>query len=169
MLVRPAGASAVCIVVLLTLPAALAAQQPAPEPGWTLRTRVVMSGSSDHSEPAGFEVYSGIGVEAALSRRLTRRLSTELTLRFEPREVDRQTSPGQAESLGSVELTAIANTERHLPDAFIGADGRSLTPAFADYALPLLGGPLPEFARFAPLAWPGPAPQPPNPGGLSRR
>jgi 6-phosphofructokinase 1 len=50
--------------------------------------------------------------------------------------------------LGSVALTAIANTERHLPDAFIGADGRSLTPAFADYALPLLGPPLPELARL---------------------
>jgi 6-phosphofructokinase 1 len=53
--------------------------------------------------------------------------------------------------LGTVELAAIANTERHLPDAFIGADGRSLTPAFAAYARPLLGGPLPEYARLAPI------------------
>lgn len=53
--------------------------------------------------------------------------------------------------LGSVELAAIANTERRLPDEFIGADGRSLTPAFARYARPLLGGPLPAYARLADL------------------
>jgi 6-phosphofructokinase 1 len=52
---------------------------------------------------------------------------------------------------GSVELTAIANTERHLPDDFIGADGRSLTAAFVDYARPLLGDDLPDYARLAPL------------------
>jgi 6-phosphofructokinase 1 len=51
----------------------------------------------------------------------------------------------------SVALEAIANTERRLPDAFIGADGRSLTDAFVAYALPLLGAPLPDYARLAPV------------------
>lgn len=64
--------------------------------------------------------------------------------------------------LGSVELAAIANTERHLPDAFIGAGGRSLTPAFAAYARPLLGAPPPDYARLEPL----PVRWPPNPPSL---
>jgi 6-phosphofructokinase 1 len=51
--------------------------------------------------------------------------------------------------LGTADLAAIANTERHLPDAFIGADGRSLTPGFVAYARPLLGGALPEYVRLA--------------------
>jgi 6-phosphofructokinase 1 len=50
---------------------------------------------------------------------------------------------------GAVPLERIANTERLLPDEFIGADGRSVTPAFRRYALPLLGDPLPEYARLA--------------------
>ncbi len=55
---------------------------------------------------------------------------------------------------GVVPLAQVANTERLLPDAFIGADGRSTTPAFREYALPLLGELLPPYARFAPLRWP---------------
>jgi 6-phosphofructokinase len=46
-------------------------------------------------------------------------------------------------------LALIANTERHLPDEFIGPDGRSVTAAFRRYALPLLGDPLPEYARLS--------------------
>ncbi len=49
---------------------------------------------------------------------------------------------------GAVSLTAIANTERLLPDEFIGADGRSITPAFRRYATPLLGEPLPRYGRL---------------------
>lgn len=49
---------------------------------------------------------------------------------------------------GAVPLTAIANTERLLPDEFIGADGRSITPAFRRYATPLLGEPLPRYGRL---------------------
>ncbi|MGN6363027.1 MAG: diphosphate--fructose-6-phosphate 1-phosphotransferase [Thermomicrobiales bacterium] len=45
-------------------------------------------------------------------------------------------------------LALIANTERHLPDEFIGPDGRSVTAAFRRYALPLLGESLPEYARL---------------------
>jgi 6-phosphofructokinase 1 len=41
--------------------------------------------------------------------------------------------------VASVPLASIANQIRPLPDAFIGADGRSVTPAFRRYALPLLG------------------------------
>lgn len=49
---------------------------------------------------------------------------------------------------GAAPLAAIAHAERRLPDEFIGPDGRSVTPAFRRYALPLLGGPLPAYGRL---------------------
>jgi 6-phosphofructokinase 1 len=52
---------------------------------------------------------------------------------------------------GTVPLDQIANTERLLPAEFIGADGRSVTPAFRRYALPLLGDPLPAYGRIDPV------------------
>ncbi len=55
---------------------------------------------------------------------------------------------------GAVALERIANTERLLPDEYIGADGRSITDAFRRYALPLLGDPLPPYARLVEKAWP---------------
>lgn len=51
-----------------------------------------------------------------------------------------------------VPLGAIANTERLLPDAFIAAAGNDITAAFVDYALPLIGGPLPRYFGPADLA-----------------
>ena len=47
--------------------------------------------------------------------------------------------------VGATPLTEVANRTRTLPDEFIGADGRDVTPAFRRYALPLLG-PSPFFA-----------------------
>lgn len=55
---------------------------------------------------------------------------------------------------GSVPLTEVANRERLLPDEFIGPDGRSVTAAFRDYALPLIGGPLPPYGRLCELPFP---------------
>ncbi|MGI8644192.1 MAG: diphosphate--fructose-6-phosphate 1-phosphotransferase [Thermomicrobiales bacterium] len=58
------------------------------------------------------------------------------------------TNPYQCD-IGAVPLAAIANRVRLLPDEFIGDDGRSLTPAFRDYALPLLGpDPVPGYGRL---------------------
>ena len=44
-----------------------------------------------------------------------------------------------------VPLSAIANTERLLPDEFINAAGNNITDAFLAYAAPLIGGPLPAY------------------------
>lgn len=55
---------------------------------------------------------------------------------------------------GVAPLEAVANTERLLPAEFIGADGRSVTAAFRRYALPLLGAPLPAYARMADVPFP---------------
>jgi ATP-dependent phosphofructokinase / diphosphate-dependent phosphofructokinase len=50
----------------------------------------------------------------------------------------------------SVPLERIANRVRHLEDAFIGADGMSVTEAFRAYMRPILGpDPFPVYGRFA--------------------
>jgi 6-phosphofructokinase 1 len=53
---------------------------------------------------------------------------------------------------GSVDLAQVANRERLLPDDFIAPDGRSVTDAFRQYALPLIDGSLPRVARLADIA-----------------
>ena len=45
-------------------------------------------------------------------------------------------------------LAEIANTERRLPDEFISPAGNNITDAFIEYALPLIGGPLPQYVRL---------------------
>lgn len=50
---------------------------------------------------------------------------------------------------GTARLSAIANRQRLIPDEFIAADGLGLTPAFARYAEPLIGDPLPTPARLS--------------------
>ncbi|HMA35822.1 MAG TPA: diphosphate--fructose-6-phosphate 1-phosphotransferase [Chloroflexia bacterium] len=63
-----------------------------------------------------------------------------------------------------VPLSAIANTERLLPDAFLAAAGNDITAAFVDYALPLIGGPLPAYFQWAPGSGvPTPDPRPLTP------
>jgi 6-phosphofructokinase 1 len=45
-------------------------------------------------------------------------------------------------------LQAIANSEKLLPDNFIAPEGTAVTQDFLDYALPLIGGPLPQYVRL---------------------
>ncbi len=47
-----------------------------------------------------------------------------------------------------VPLERVANKVRPVPDEFIAASGNDVTPAFLQYAAPLLGGPLPPYARL---------------------
>jgi outer membrane protein W len=97
--------------------AALPADEPAPiaQQAWTLRTRAFMSGSSTHSDPAGYTVYSGIGVEAGVARQLGRALALELALRTESREVDVASGTGTDTRLGSLELLPIFLTVQYSP------------------------------------------------------
>ena len=67
---------------------------------------------------------------------------------------ERASTTPYAIHIGTVSLAAVANHERHLPDAFIGADGRSVTEASCAYALPLIGGPLPAHGRLIDLPYP---------------
>lgn len=96
---------ACCLFLAVTgVPTAISAQATSP---WTFRSRLVMSGSTDHSEPAGFTMYSGIALEAALARRLSDRFAVELAVRTESREVDRIVSESITERLGSLELLPV--------------------------------------------------------------
>jgi ATP-dependent phosphofructokinase / diphosphate-dependent phosphofructokinase len=52
---------------------------------------------------------------------------------------------------GYASLETVANRERLLPDEFIGPDGRTVTSAFRDYALPLIGGSLEPYGRLEDL------------------
>ncbi len=45
-------------------------------------------------------------------------------------------------------LEQVANAERPMPDEFINAEANDVTPAFLEYACPLIGGPLPPYARL---------------------
>ena len=56
-------------------------------------------------------------------------------------------SPYKCET-GLAPLSAVANAERPVPKEFITKEGNDVTDAFIDYALPLIGGPLPPYARL---------------------
>jgi len=47
-----------------------------------------------------------------------------------------------------VDLDKIALRTRSVPDEFINKNSNFVTKAFIDYATPLIGGPLPEYARL---------------------
>jgi 6-phosphofructokinase 1 len=49
---------------------------------------------------------------------------------------------------GLAPLEKVANAERKVPDEFITAEGNDVTEAFLEYARPLIGRPLPPYARL---------------------
>jgi 6-phosphofructokinase 1 len=49
---------------------------------------------------------------------------------------------------GLAALEDVANAEKAVPDEFINEEGNFVTPAFIEYARPLIGGPLPPYARL---------------------
>ncbi|MGD2067189.1 MAG: OmpW family outer membrane protein [Gemmatimonadota bacterium] len=91
------------LLALGLLPGPGAAQAPDDSQGpWTLRIRAVISGTSHDSEPEGWTIYSGIGLEAAVARRLGDMAALESSLRTESREVE---ATGEVPShLGSLEV-----------------------------------------------------------------
>jgi 6-phosphofructokinase 1 len=60
----------------------------------------------------------------------------------------RSEGPGYRVATGLVGLEQIANRHRTLPAAFFDAGSKRVTGAFREYALPLLGDPLPRPLRF---------------------
>ena len=47
-----------------------------------------------------------------------------------------------------VPLYVVANSEREFPEEWIASDRVDVTDKFVNWALPLIGGPLPQFAKF---------------------
>ncbi len=47
-----------------------------------------------------------------------------------------------------VELASVANEQRLMPDEYLDADKTMVTQAFYDYALPLIGDPLPYYVKL---------------------
>jgi 6-phosphofructokinase 1 len=60
----------------------------------------------------------------------------------------RSDEPGYRVMTGLAGLEQIANRHRALPAEFFDAGGKRVTQAFRDYALPLLGDPLPRPFRL---------------------
>jgi 6-phosphofructokinase 1 len=63
--------------------------------------------------------------------------------------LERQEQGGYYCETGAAPLAEIANAEKLLPDAYIAEQGNDVTPAFLEYARPLIGEPLPALGRLA--------------------
>ena len=62
--------------------------------------------------------------------------------------LQRLDQPTYACTTGLAELEQVANQQRLMPDEYLDASKTMVAPAFYTYALPLIGGPLPEPARL---------------------
>ncbi|MEJ7654121.1 MAG: hypothetical protein WKH64_12735 [Chloroflexia bacterium] len=49
---------------------------------------------------------------------------------------------------GLVELASVANQQKLLPEEYLDPDRAHVSPAFIEYALPLIGGEAPTFPRL---------------------
>ena len=63
--------------------------------------------------------------------------------------IERASKRGQKykSTFGTIPLKKVAINARPMDDKYIGKDGMSVTPAFRDYAAPLVGE-LPEYATL---------------------
>ncbi len=62
--------------------------------------------------------------------------------------LQRHEQPTYSCTTGLAELEQVANKQRLMPDEYLDASKTMVTQAFYDYALPLIGDPLPEPARL---------------------
>ena len=60
----------------------------------------------------------------------------------------RHMEPAYSCSTGLVELAKVANAQKLMPAAYLDESKTMVTQAFYDYALPLIGGPLPQHAKL---------------------
>lgn len=60
----------------------------------------------------------------------------------------RQTEPTYHCTTGVADLDKVANVQRLLPDNFLNVEKTMVTQAFYDYALPLIGEPLADYAQL---------------------
>jgi len=62
--------------------------------------------------------------------------------------LEREPGETYACKTGIVSLEEVANREKKVPREFIDAEGTGVTDAFLAYVTPLIGGPLPQYARL---------------------
>jgi 6-phosphofructokinase len=60
----------------------------------------------------------------------------------------RHTGGGYSCTTGLVDLAQVANQQRLLPGNYLNADKTMVTQVFYDYALPLIGDPLPQYPKL---------------------
>ncbi len=60
----------------------------------------------------------------------------------------RHSEPAYHCTTGLAELAQVANAQRLLPDEYLDESKTMATQAYYDYALPLIGDPLPDYARL---------------------
>jgi outer membrane protein W len=98
------------LVVPLFSPRALSGQSDADEADWRLVVRAAVTSSSYESEPDGYEIYSGVGFDVAVTRRVVSPFWVEVSVRTESREVEGPASPGSDAHLGSLEMLPVEIT-----------------------------------------------------------
>jgi 6-phosphofructokinase len=62
--------------------------------------------------------------------------------------LERRPGEGYRCDTGWAPLAEIANAEKVMPDDYLVAEGNDVSPAFLDYARPLIGEPLPRLGRL---------------------
>lgn len=105
------------------------------------RAGTIQRVSSAHLSPVDVEEAEAVGA-AAVRQAVSGDDGYMVTL-------ERLAGQPYAWRTGLADLAAVANAEKLLPADFITPDGAGIAPAFRDYALPLIGGPLPEPAHLA--------------------
>jgi ATP-dependent phosphofructokinase / diphosphate-dependent phosphofructokinase len=68
--------------------------------------------------------------------------------------LERQDVPTYRCTTSFVELKKVVNQQRFLPDEYLDAEKSMITEAFYNYALPLLGDPLPTYPKLKPIKVP---------------
>jgi ATP-dependent phosphofructokinase / diphosphate-dependent phosphofructokinase len=105
------------------------------KPGHLQRSFASLQSRTDREE--AYEVGRA-AVRAALDGESDRMVSLE-----------RLPGPEYRCETGLASLEQVANTEHKLPPEYINAEGNGVTDAFVEYARPLIGDPLPPYAKLA--------------------
>jgi 6-phosphofructokinase 1 len=66
----------------------------------------------------------------------------------------REPGPDYRSTTALAPLERVIGRIRAVPDEFIAGSGNDVTPAYLEYARPLIGGPLPPYARLSPIPIP---------------
>ena len=105
------------------------------KPGYLQRSCASLASSVDRAEAYLVGQTAVRGALAGVSDRMV--------------TLERQPGPEYAVTTGLAPLAEVANAEHTLPREYINEAGNGVTDGFLDYARPLIGGPLPPYARLA--------------------